>query len=1023
MIAHRRELDVAFKLPFAVGPAYRFSDPKVCCPRTTKMNGDCSAADNEAKEKHVLDLFNVGSKKYFDTIPFSQNLLEVRVSNSFIRAIPSELSMCDLLEKLDLSHNLIHSLSDVLYSLKHLVELNLSHNRLRSIKTEDTYKLFMVKSLCVSHNSISHIASQVWRLSLLEELSIDANCLKSIPTSIADMHGLKLLRIDWPLYVSPASSAELSRREDISSRGETSAARSRVSLSLDEVCDYLRELANSSAAECSIHQFMARFSRPAHLEATPAHLRTALVSRHQAVFNQLFDSLRYSSLHHFREPQRSLESVIGADVTEYLIFALKTGSYSIASHLISTEYSKKPDSHYAGECPLHVAVESCDLDCIRLLLNAGHPPDCCDAQGNTPLHKLFLLANHGCFFDAVISRMNDHITQIKGDSFDSSDAAVDYWSLAFVHFDAFLHSSSTVSSDKHFSNLQLDILAVFLDHSADPNRYNKVGLCPWHYTFFKTDLYMFASIQASDGRFDRIDWNVPFFFGQIPTLHIASQLDYWHCLVNLIVGKKKITTLGIDMYLQPAGKYICWKNGKVPFKHFLKVFKKDLKHHFNGLTCEKLRLKNLMKKSYERAATNRNVQFSTTLKHCYRKTGKLKLNLTKTPTISTDQTDKFSHPARSTTELDMSAIDRSQGLADDSHSVRPSILKHHTSRLGGPSAAGELKTPLRDALVQPANDVHQTAAASSASWLKLTIPHMKTISRPLLSTGFGAQASLARRSFIKSELSLHSQPAPLQCDDTDENTNFGSSTNRLVSTYRLSRSPGHRCMRLSTINAVLNAKIATVICKKLFKELISLKLAIKNLTVSEPRDLTCTASSYILYTISSHLAKLSIVLARLGAIMSRDVSAALVSCVAEKLFKSGVAVEGLNLEVIDKHLQVRPAASSQRIDFEVIRYLDTIRAAMHLFKPTTDAGLRRPQALAQPSAASSPLIKLPCSLAPAGRHASPSDSRELLQLSQAKTRPTIGKMHQPATSTQLVLKNIREKYLSSLRRECASPLQ
>lgn len=1014
-------------LKFGVNPPEPPLEEGQSSPGSNRANEDRSPAAIEERMKRHISLVNVGSKKYFESVQYSNTLIELQLVNSFIRGIPGELALCPRIEKVDLSHNFIQSFGDVLYSMKSLRELNLSHNCLLSIRSEDTYKLFALEKLCLSNNSILYLTSDLSRLSLLQELHIDGNCLKAIPCSLSKLIGLKILRIDWPLYLQPPSSMDISKSAH--SRISDATESSHNHLSLEKLFSSLQEMMECRSTDCCISDFIDRFSRaPSRLqEATPGLLRTALISGHQAIFNQLFDDLKYSCLPHSQEENRGrhLEQLLGGEVVEYLIFALKNGYHSIASHLINTEYSRHPDRHHGGDCPLHVAVECCALDCVADLLKVGHAPDCSDDCGNTPLHKLFLLVNQGCVSQPILARMKDQIRQIQEDHSSSFEGSFDYWGLAFLHFDIFQSNTSMVGKDKYFFDFRLEMLSMFLSHSADPNRYNKLGLCPWHYMLLKTDMVMFAAIHTHERRFDKIDWNVPFFFGHIPTLHIASQLDYWYCVVDLIVGKKKITTLGVDMTLRPAGEYIRKKSGKIPFKQFYKVFKRELQNHFKGLTCEKIVLKNLMKKSFEKIAVNRDVQFSSTLKPSLRKTGKLRLSFQKIPSFHADSIGRFKDMA---SERETAKLNKPQDIsADDKHPNRDVAVEWNINQKSEIHAIEQARNPpLNNDMAHPNTDHRSLLADNHTGWLKLTIPHMLTLSRTAPKTGLVSIPTTLRNSFKKSELKLNLRDAPVQSDDTDEYTNVGPFTNRAVSSYRFNRSPGLTSMKLSSQNVALNQRIVAIVCKKYFKELVSFKLAVKNLTTTES-DQQHVPSTYILYTISSHLGKISCLLARLGSIMKRDVYSYLLACMADKLSTYGLDSRRLSQDELNHYQSVKQKTASLRVNFEVCRYIETISAAVAVFKAGQTSDRFGGKASGLTSGMASPLIKLPKTLPTASLLTTSAVFQEANVHPQLTMRPIAERVKATAcqrkSPTQQVLKNIREKFLSNLRREGDPHLQ
>lgn len=155
------------------------------------------AALRSRKLRSNLRQLTLCSKNNQIILPEDISEIEVlNLGNNSLQELPDGLgSTLNNLRILVLRRNKFACVPCVVFELGQLVELDMSHNLLRSL-SEGVSQLKGLKKLCISHNKIQSLPAQIGALQFLEELDISFNELRDVPRSFSCLHRLRTLDAD-----------------------------------------------------------------------------------------------------------------------------------------------------------------------------------------------------------------------------------------------------------------------------------------------------------------------------------------------------------------------------------------------------------------------------------------------------------------------------------------------------------------------------------------------------------------------------------------------------------------------------------------------------------------------------------------------------------------------------------------------------------------------------------------------------------------------------------------------------------
>jgi internalin A len=123
------------------------------------------------------------------------NTHKIQLTNGRLKAVPTELEICEKIRDIDLFGNSIQEIPDWFYTFKHLENLSLRSNHFKTIPTI-VFTLENVKSLNLSDNQIDTlIGNNFTNLMDIEKVDIGYNAISSIPTGSIDYPKCKYLSI------------------------------------------------------------------------------------------------------------------------------------------------------------------------------------------------------------------------------------------------------------------------------------------------------------------------------------------------------------------------------------------------------------------------------------------------------------------------------------------------------------------------------------------------------------------------------------------------------------------------------------------------------------------------------------------------------------------------------------------------------------------------------------------------------------------------------------------------------------
>ena len=133
---------------------------------------------------------------------YLSNLKYLDLSHNIIATISKTIINLQYLKSLNLSDNFISYIPPFLKDLKYLEELNLNNNKIEQIPS--SIQFFQnLKILNISQNIIEKLPFEIGLISKLETLSIERNEFTEIPTTICYLQDLKSLTLEWFEFLDP----------------------------------------------------------------------------------------------------------------------------------------------------------------------------------------------------------------------------------------------------------------------------------------------------------------------------------------------------------------------------------------------------------------------------------------------------------------------------------------------------------------------------------------------------------------------------------------------------------------------------------------------------------------------------------------------------------------------------------------------------------------------------------------------------------------------------------------------------
>lgn len=135
-------------------------------------------------------------------IELAPNLERLNLEDNEFEYIPTEITLCNTLELLNLANNPLNRATG-LARLKNLKILNLRNTLLHDFPNE-VIECFQLEQLDLSNNKVSVISAGIGNLQNLERLHVIGNQLNELPEQLAEMPNLKdVLLMDNPLRTPP----------------------------------------------------------------------------------------------------------------------------------------------------------------------------------------------------------------------------------------------------------------------------------------------------------------------------------------------------------------------------------------------------------------------------------------------------------------------------------------------------------------------------------------------------------------------------------------------------------------------------------------------------------------------------------------------------------------------------------------------------------------------------------------------------------------------------------------------------
>jgi hypothetical protein len=176
----------------------RFHDAIVTCRSDLSLNGNIPDATGDVLSIHPLSVVDfsglMGQNRKIGTFPFqslalfADTIIELSLSNNFLKTIPLAICTLTKVTKLNLSNNDLDSFSDhITSSCCQIKVLDLSQNRFTTFPSA-IFHLNNLENLKISCNLIEYIPNQIEEMKKLQSLDISDNRLKVINSNLTKLH-------------------------------------------------------------------------------------------------------------------------------------------------------------------------------------------------------------------------------------------------------------------------------------------------------------------------------------------------------------------------------------------------------------------------------------------------------------------------------------------------------------------------------------------------------------------------------------------------------------------------------------------------------------------------------------------------------------------------------------------------------------------------------------------------------------------------------------------------------------------
>ena len=144
------------------------------------------------------NIIQINSKVY----SYLNNLKSLDLSHNVIASITKKIVNLQYLKILNLTDNFISYIPPFLKDLKYLEELHLNNNKIELIPSSIQF-FSSLKVLNISQNLIEKLPIELGLISNLENLSIDKNEFTEIPTTLCYLKNFKSLTLEWFEFLDP----------------------------------------------------------------------------------------------------------------------------------------------------------------------------------------------------------------------------------------------------------------------------------------------------------------------------------------------------------------------------------------------------------------------------------------------------------------------------------------------------------------------------------------------------------------------------------------------------------------------------------------------------------------------------------------------------------------------------------------------------------------------------------------------------------------------------------------------------
>lgn len=176
----------------------RFHDAIVTCRSDLSLNGNIPDATCDVLSIDPLSVVDfsglMGQNRKIGTFPFqslalfADTIIELSLSNNFLKTIPLAICTLTKVTKLNLSNNDLDTFSDhITSSCCQIKVLDLSQNKYTTFPSA-IFHLHNLENLKISYNLIEYIPNQIEEMKKLQSLNISDNRLKVINSNLTKLH-------------------------------------------------------------------------------------------------------------------------------------------------------------------------------------------------------------------------------------------------------------------------------------------------------------------------------------------------------------------------------------------------------------------------------------------------------------------------------------------------------------------------------------------------------------------------------------------------------------------------------------------------------------------------------------------------------------------------------------------------------------------------------------------------------------------------------------------------------------------